>query len=291
MTNPNALPAPELGQEPPAAGVDPSLNPFAGNPPVEQQPSRLGLGANILSQAGVHIPAPAAEARQSSEVVSSVQKAAKKACGLIAEMFIKEGDPDSIVFPICNDMDVIGESLKQIANTPLGLGYGDFPSSVSTAWSRFMRETAEHYRSNNGLEVADLVPLTIEMPAWLRNNPTFDVLSGCTLMDIKVIGLVNSVVAHNANICRIRFTDAVDIGANIGADAKRSTFIFDSYMHATQSFKNASNISVSIERSHSGQMGPVSRSKVTCEGEWQGTVIYKGNECSFGPGVKRDFFG
>lgn len=288
MTNPDGFPT-DPAEQPPvaaAAGLGPSLNPFAGNQPVEQLPSRLGLGGNILSQAGVLIPPATVEARQTGEVMSDVQDAAKKTCGLIADMFIEEGDPDSISFPVCSDMRVIEESLKQLTNTPLGLGFGPFPETVPRAWSRFMRETTEHHRSENGLEVADLVPLKIEMPNWINENPTFDILVGCSLMDIEIVGKVNSAVAREAKNCRIRFKNDVQRDAVIGNKASRCTFIFEGNMYASESLSNAKNISVHIAGSHSGNMGTMTTSKVTCDGQWGGYFFYKGQGCTKGQGVE-----
>lgn len=287
MADTEGFPTDPLQQAPikPEGGVDPSLNPFAGNQPVEQQPSRLGLGGNILNQAGVLIPA-SAETRNDGETYTDVQQAAKKTCGLIAEMFIKNGDPDSISFPVCSDMRVIEESLKQLTNTPLGLGFGPFPETVPRAWSRFMRETTEHHRSEYGLEVADLVPLKIEVPSWIKENPTFDILAGCSLMDIEIVGSVNSTVASEATNCRIRFTNDVQSEAVIGNKASRCTFIFDGNMYARESLSNAKNISVHISGSHSGNMGTMTTSKVTCDGRWYGYFFYKGQGCIKGQGVE-----
>jgi hypothetical protein len=263
-----------------------SINPFAASQAVEKQQSRLNLGgAGVLSHAGVTLPTPSPERHGTGEVITNIEQAAKKVCGQIAEMFIEDGDPDAIVFPVCNDMAVIGESLRCLMDTPLGIGFGAFPDTVPGAWQRFMHETAANYRTYHDLETAALVPLKVEVPDWLSDNPAFDILRDCRLMDIEITGSVESTMAENAANCRITFIDTVVQGANIGSGAKRCSFIFEKSMYASNSFQGASNTSVHIKGYHSGAIGPMSTSKVACDGNWNGTFITRGTECTKGPGV------
>lgn len=287
MTNPDGFPVdPSQAPVVPASSLDPSLNPFAGNQPVEQQPSRLGLGGNILSQAGVLIPDAPELSRPDGEVVRNAEQAAKKACGQIAEMFIKGTDPDSIVFPQCDDMGVVNLALQQIGNTPLGLGFGKFPDSVPKAWARFLSETTANYRQANGLEPADLVPVEIHLPDWLEQNPSFDILERCELMDITIASPVRSVVATGVKYCRIRFKGAVLNVATVGTEASRSTFVFDSTLSSSRSFQNASNISVEIKGQQQGTIGPMSASIASCSGNFNGWYEMKeGTGCKIGSGI------
>lgn len=288
MTNPDGFPIDPAEQPPvaPAIGLDPSLNPFAGNQPVEQQPSRLGLGGNILSQAGVLIPSAPEVSHPDGEVVSSAEQAAKKACGQIAEMFIKETDPDSIVFPICDDIAAINLALQQVGNTPLGLGFGKFPYTVPRALSRFLRETTANYRRSNNLEAADLAPVHLQLPDWLKENPSFDFLEGCELMDIEIEGVASSVIATNARYCRVRFKQSVSASAVIGTGAQRSTFIIEGHMFSQKSFENASNVTVEIKGNQQGELGPMSTSAVSCEGQFVGRFyMNRGTGCKVGRGI------
>lgn len=287
MADPNAIPG-DMPQEPSLPGMpeaDPLLNPFAGNQPIVQEPGRLGLGGNILSQAGVFIPSAKTEPRKEGEAYNDAQEAAKKACGLIAGMFVTEGDPDSIVFPVCDNMDVINQSLKQLENTALGIGYGAFPATVLRAWTRFTDETTEHYRKSNNLELADLVPLKIEVPKWLEGNPDFDILPNCKLMDIEIDGDVNSVIAKGAQNCRITFNGVTYQKAQVCDRAKRCTVIFKSDVFAERSFQQAENMSVRILGKQAGTLGTMTASRVECNGTFSGWFNAKGASVA-GQGVR-----
>jgi hypothetical protein len=279
----------ESGQVAADTAAEVEVNPFAASQAVERQDGRLNLGGRgVLNHAGVVLPPSSLEQPDTGEVITDVEQAARKVCGQIAEMFIENGDPDVIVFPVCNDMTVIGESLRGLMDTPLGLGFGAFPDTVASAWQRFMHETAANYRTYHGLETAALVPLEVEVPDWLSQNSAFDILRDCRLMDIKVLGLVESTMAGNAENCRITFADTVAQNAKIGSGAKRCSFIFEKNMYATTSFQGASNVSVHIKGYHGGNIGPMSVSRVSCDGNWGGTFITRGTECARGPGVVWD---
>jgi hypothetical protein len=290
MSDPNILPAPlpEESQEGfYAEETEHAINPFADSPPVEQQPSRLDLGGGILGQMGVLIPEATAEKGPEGEVTRDAEAAAKKACGLIAEMYIEETDPNSIVFPQCSDMAVIDLALRQLGNTPLGLGYGAFPETVPKAWARFLTETTTNYRRDNNLETADLVPVHIrQLPEWLKQNPEFDILQGCELMDIVIESPVESVIASNVKHCRLHFKGRVLNDAEIGIRAERSTFIFDQHLHARRSFQHATNVSVEIRGDQRGQLGPMQASTVSCAGAFSGSFMVRRNTgCKAGEGV------
>lgn len=290
MTNPYGEELPVQPEQEPTADpvTEVVLNPFAGNQPVDQQPSRLGIdGSGILIQSSVLIP-PAAETapRPDGEIARSSEAAAKKACGQIAEMYLKDTDPDSINFPQWHDMDVVNIALQQLGNTPLGLGFGKFPDTVPRAWARFLSETTANYRQSNNLEPADLVPVRIEIPNWLAQNPSFDVLEDCELMDIEIVSPVNSEIATGAKYCRVRFSHPVRSEASIGRRASRSTFIFEREMLSTQSFENAINISVELESGQQGTLGPMASSIVSCEGHFGGWFVMKKNtDCKVGRGL------
>jgi hypothetical protein len=277
------------------ADTDEVLNPFEGNQPVGHQYSPLELGGGgILPISGVSKPnstgdeeVPTHEARTIGEVEKDVSLAAKKACGLIAAMFVEESDPDKIVFPVCSDLSVIDSALQQLGNTPLGLGYGKFPESVPKAWARFLKETTDHYRKQKGLETADLAPLVIRLPEWLKTTPTFDILEDCTLMNVVIAGEVDSVIGRRLSNSRVRFDDNILDGARIGNESQRCTFVVRKNMAASESFVGAENISLKIEGHHRrGDIGPVSNSSIVCDGDWaEGVVINKRNSTDLSPGV------
>lgn len=257
--------------------IDPdevSINPFAGGQALEHRPTELNLGGNALNQAGILIPGESdATSGSAPETISNAEQAAKKACGLIAEMYIKQGNPESIIFPMCDDIGVVSHALRQLGNTPLGLGYGAFPDAIPKAWGRFLNETTANYRKRHGLEVTDLVPLKIDqLPDWLDQNPTFDILAGCELMDITIQGPVKSVIASDAKYCRFRFTEPIQPGGCVGEGAIRSTFIFDADYTGGQSFKGATNVSIEFKGivSNGAVIGPVSASYMGCGGSFRG---------------------
>src|SRR5215469_16740786 len=111
---------------------DVDINPFAGGQALDHRPTELNLGGNALNQAGILIPGEGEDDAipgSAPETISNAEQAAKKACGLIAEMYIKAGSPEAIVFPMCDDISVVSHALRQLGNTPLGLGYGAFPEA------------------------------------------------------------------------------------------------------------------------------------------------------------------
>lgn len=260
-------------------------NPFNNETSIaEAVRHRIDLGGSALSQAGV-LTQPE---QGSAGVEVATRQAAKIARAEIARVLIEEStNPDALQFPKCHDMDVLGEVLKQLGDTPVGIGYGPISGNVMRAWTRFMRETASNYREHHGLDKSELVPVRIELPEWLRDNPVYDILSGCSLMDIEIVGAVNSAIAANATHCRIRFKDDVGNDAVIGTGAKRCTFIFEGNMRATNSFNEAANTYVHIAGAHYGNVGPMSVSRLVCEGAWEaGTFTYKGSACSWSSNVK-----
>ncbi|HSX32784.1 MAG TPA: hypothetical protein VLF91_00385 [Candidatus Saccharimonadales bacterium] len=285
-TDPEAA-NPTLGQ-PHQYGVDPELNPFAGGTPIDVEPTLLDLGGGVLHSAGVLPPIIFAGGEglpARPETGADIAYAAKQACNAIAEMFVSNGDPQAVTFPKCDNMAVISESLQLLTDTPLGLGYGPFPENVHKVWTRFMHETTDHYRAKSGLSVAELVPVRIKLPEWLKDNSAFDILQGCKLMDIEIEGPVTSVMARDVVSCRIRFKSDVGEKAEIGARAKRSSFIFEGGMQSRASFKDAANVSVHIHGAQSGIIGPMAVSEVICDGTWGGRFYYKGNGSSKGPNV------
>lgn len=278
MTNPGTTGP----QDAPLGPQEPTfLNPFEGSAQVNQRPRELDLGAGALGGVELlippHIPQNTETYPQDAEVLSDASIAAKKVCGKLAEAYVQETDPSKLVFPKCSDLTVINEVLKEIVNTPLGLGYGNFPANIMVTLNRFVQEVAAAYREDRKLGPADLVPLDIELPEWLESNPLFDTLAGVTLADITVRGEVKSVLATNAKHCRIRFTDEVRDPAKVGAGARRCTFIFDRAVTSERSFNTAQNCTVQFNGGHPrGIIGTMTDSRVECTGVWDGLFLHNG---------------
>lgn len=274
--------------EQPAPAVPAPWNPFAGEETLGEEAGRFEVGVRPIPLPPGLIPPPIEKRAGSPETISAdIQDSAKEVCNQIAEMFIKTAEPTTIRFPVCDDMNIINEALKQLCNTPLGLGYGALPPAVSTAWGRFMRETAEHYRQRNGLKTAELVPLKLEIPAWLQNSTSFEILTGCTLMDVEIKGGVNFPVAVNATHSRFIFKDNVASLANIGKGAKWSTFVFEKNLDAERSFENSSNLLIQIKGDQTGALGFATETRVECRNtSFRGTFKARGDKCSASPGIR-----
>ena len=266
---------------------EPGINPFAGNQSVEQQPSRLNFGGNVLSTFG-SIEGFKADTKETK----GLEDVARAACGIIANMYVTDGDPDTLTFPRCDDTSVISESLHRFEATALGLGYGTFPNKVFQAWTRFTAETLDNYRSSHNLEPAELVPLRIDVPAWLEGNPDFDILPNCRLVDIEINGAVSSTIATGAQFCRISFNDSVTEKARVGTNARRCTFLFKSNMYADRSFESAQNMLIRIQGNQHGNLGAMSYSRVECQGTFSGSFAYKNyTNCTSTPNVRTNGIG
>ncbi len=273
------IPAPDEELKPGvlhSTGLDPTLNPFSEAPPIVERPTKTPtLGGNSILGSGLEAPVADAYDTKTNLELSAV---AKEACGQIAKMYIEGTEPEEIVFPKVADTNVINMALQEIANTPLGLGYGAFPTKVATAWANFIHQTMSEHRAAYQLESTSLAKLEIEIPDWLEGNPSFDILPDLRLMDIVIKGEADSVIASGARNCRITFKDKVNRNASIGDDAERCTFLFESDMNSMQSFSSAKNLSIEIQGDHrnNGTIGPIAFSKIKCHGQWSGFYKHRG---------------
>lgn len=280
MTNPDSIDDPQDVLHSPGAAFQ---NPFEGGAQVIQRPRELDLGAGALGGANILIP-PATVPQdhesypQDAEVFSDAKEAAVVACGQVAECYIEEKDASHIQFPRCSDLAAISEVLKEIMNTPLGLGYGPLPDGIQQALRRFSNEVAAAYREDRKLGAATLIPLDIELPPWLESNPNFDILADIKLADVTVHGRVQSVIAARAQHCKITFADEVSQSANVGYQAQHCTVIFDEVMSSDRSFRDAKNCTVRFNKGHtSGFIGPMTTSRVECSGRWGGIFYHTGS--------------
>ncbi|PID30552.1 hypothetical protein CSA80_01210 [Candidatus Saccharibacteria bacterium] len=269
-------------------------NPFRDSPPAIQKPHQLDLGGGALGGAGVLIPPSQSpenpeEYPQDAETLPT-SATAIEVCNQIAEAYITGTSAKDLIFPKCSDPAIMNVILREAANTPLALGYGKLPDSVIGAFGRYAREVAEEYRKDRRLGSTALVPFTITPPSWLETRPNFDILQGITLADITVHGEVQSQLASSANHCRITFTGPILPAANIGDHAKRCTVIFENKVTATQSFRNASECTLSFKAGYSGrEIGPVADSFVRCDGEWDG-ILFANSNSSYSPNIKWRLF-
>lgn len=299
-TEANVFPDQPDEQAAETVSLDEQLNPFAGDQTLPVSSEGLDLsGRGILgSNVGVVPVDPgntgdaAGGTPPSGERIQEVERAAHVACSLLAEAFVTDNDPSRIVFPDCDDMNVISATLRQLVNTPLGLGFGNFSQTISAALTRFVHETAANYRLSHQLGPADLVPVAIALPDWIRENPHFDVLESCTLMDITLTTPVDSVLAAKVSNCRLVFEEEIGEQAQIGKKAQRCTFVFKKDLRTGASFGDAANVIVDIQGSYKsrggwGVLGAMKKSKVTCAGSFEGKFHHKWNTgCVIGPGVK-----
>lgn len=273
---------PDLDQLAPSPS--PFLNPFKHTAESDGS-GGFDLMPSIMEAVDILPSSGDTERKTEKSISPGTVATARKVCGQIAEMFINMGNPDTIQFPTCPDITVINETLQQMANTPLGLGYGNFPESVSRAWGRFTKEISQQYRESQHMEPVDLVPVRIELPEWLEHNTNFEILSGCALMDIEIVGAVNSTIAKGIKHSRVTVRGKVGTGAQIGAGAIWSSFIFEDDMEAMTSFSRAQNVLIHFKGNHKGEIGTVLSSRVICDGSFEGRVNYQGMGCSFGPNV------